>query len=64
MDPQTIILSLEGKVSLNWQGYSSRFSQELPVMKRAKLDAEARVVATIYAAEILVFAIGVWRYAL
>jgi hypothetical protein len=64
MDPQTIILSLEGKVSLNRRGYSSRFSQELPAMKRAKLDAEARVAATIYAAEILVFAIGVWRYAL
>jgi hypothetical protein len=31
-------------------------------MKRLKLDTEVRVVAAIYAGEIIVFALGVWHY--
>jgi hypothetical protein len=33
-------------------------------MKRRKLDAEARTSAAIFAGQIIIFAIGVWRYAL
>jgi hypothetical protein len=33
-------------------------------MKRLKLDAEARVVATIYTGQIVLFALGAWHYAL
>jgi hypothetical protein len=33
-------------------------------MKRFKLDAEARVVAAIYAGEVIIFTLGVWHYGL
>ena len=33
-------------------------------MKRRKLDAEARVTAAIFTGQVVIFAIGVWRYAL
>jgi hypothetical protein len=38
--------------------------EELPVMKRFKLDAEARAVAAIYAGEVVIFTLGVWHYGL
>jgi hypothetical protein len=33
-------------------------------MKRRKLDAEARMSAAIFTGKVIIFAIGVWRYAL
>ena len=31
-------------------------------MKHLKLDAETRVTATIYAGQVIVFALGIWHY--
>jgi hypothetical protein len=32
-------------------------------MKIRQYDAEARIVATIYAGQVIIFAMGVWHYA-
>jgi hypothetical protein len=33
-------------------------------MKRIELDAETRFAAAVYAGQVAVFVLGVWRYAL